>query len=382
MNYHIHNVRLLSPGVDLPQASVRVEQGRIAEITPHASGPGLDGQGCWLLPGFIDIHAHGAGGADVTDGTPQALETISHSKLAEGVTTWLPTTLTLPEAQLQHILQVTADFIAKGEAATRLSVPGIHLEGPFINPNAAGAQNPAFTIPPSIAVLERLDVARQIRVLSLASEMPSGLEVVKWACARGITCSLAHTQATYAEFLAAKAAGLTHLTHFCNQMTPLHHREIGVVGAGLLDQEIRLELICDGLHLAPDMLRLLLATKPLTQLMLITDSMAASHLGDGDLDLGGLAVRVRDGAARLASNGALAGSTLKYNDGLRRVANLTSLPLRDLIATTAWNQAQSLSLLDRGKLAPGYRADMVLLNPDFSVVRTWVAGVEQFRAKD
>jgi N-acetylglucosamine-6-phosphate deacetylase len=380
MNYTLHHFRLVSPGMDFPNAALHVVDGKIAAVFADAGsaqlppGPCVDLGGKMLVPGFIDIHSHGAGGADVTDGSAASLETIARCKLAEGVTTWLPTTLTLPQDDLARILQAVEEFRLAGPP---LSVPGIHLEGPYINPNCAGAQNPAYVQLPNIADLEKLADITPISVLSLATEMPGGVEMARWASQRGIACSLAHTAATYADFLAAKAAGLRHLTHFCNQMTPLHHREIGIVGAGLLDDSIRLELICDGIHLSPEMIRLVFATKPLRQLMLITDSIAASHLGDGNYVLGGLDVTVQGGAARLGS-GALAGSTLRYADGLRRVSQLTQLPLQELLATTALNQAESLGLTDRGKIAPGYRADFALLDADFAVQGTWVAGQRVF----
>jgi N-acetylglucosamine-6-phosphate deacetylase len=254
-----------------------------------------------------------------------------------------------------------------------IRIPSVHIEGPYINPKCIGAQNPNFVRPPDIAELAELAEQTKIGILSLAVEMPGAIEMVAWASQHGITCSLAHTAATYAQFLAAKAAGLRHLTHFCNQMTPMHHREIGIVGAGLLDPDIRIELICDQIHLAPDMLRLVFAQKPLRQLMIITDSMDASHLGDGNYEIGGLQVVVSGGAARLHS-GALAGSTLKLNDGLKNVANLTTLPLADLVGCMAKNQAESLGLADRGVVAPGKLADFAVLREDFSVAQTWVGG--------
>lgn len=380
INYTLHNCRLLSPGLDLPNAAVHVVDGKIQAIIPNPTtatlpaAPLVDLGGQWLVPGFIDIHSHGAGGGDVADGTLEALNTIAQNKSAEGVTTWLPTTLTLPQDRLRDILQCVETFRTTTNA---ISVPGIHLEGPYINPKCVGAQNPAHVQLPNIADLAHLASITPIRILSLATEMPGGVEMVRWATQNGITSSLAHTAATYEQFVAAKAAGLRHLTHFCNQMTPLHHREIGIVGAGLLDDSIRLELICDGIHLSPEMIRLVFATKPLRQLMLITDSIAASHLGDGNYLLGGLDVHVHENTARLAS-GALAGSTLRYADGLQRVSQLTQLPLQDLLATTALNQAESLGLTDRGKIAPGYRADFALLDADFTVNGTWVAGQRVF----
>ena len=160
-------------------------------------------------------------------------------------------------------------------------------------------------------------------------------------------------------------------------MTPLHHREIGAVGAGLLDDELMLELICDTIHLCPDMLRLVFKLVPVERLMLITDSMAASWIGNGETSLGGLAVVVNNGAARLKDGGALAGSALRFNEGVRNIASLIALPLHQLVKATSWNQARSLGLADLGKLEPGYLADIVMLNRDFSVWKTLVEGTER-----
>jgi N-acetylglucosamine-6-phosphate deacetylase len=161
-------------------------------------------------------------------------------------------------------------------------------------------------------------------------------------------------------------------------MTPLHHREIGVVGAGLLDEDLMIEVICDTIHLCPDMLKVLFKLVPIERLLMITDSMAASWIGGaGETSLGGLAVVVKDGAARLKDGGALAGSALRFNEGLRHVARLIPLPLHQLVKATSWNQARSLGLPDLGKLEPGFFADIVLLDPDFSVWKTLVDGTER-----
>jgi N-acetylglucosamine-6-phosphate deacetylase len=355
--------------------AVLIEGERILQIFDSPpTAPAVDSvvslEGLWLMPGFFDIHTHGAGGADVCDATQEALQTIAQRKLSEGVTTWFPTTLTLDHSRLLAILRNVEQF---KQSKPDIRVPAVHLEGPYINPKCAGAQNPDFVREPNIEELAELTEQTKLGILSLAVEMPGAVAMVAWASQRGITCSLAHTAATYAQFLEAKSAGLRHLTHFCNQMTPLHHREIGIVGAGLLDPDIRIELICDQIHLAPDMLRLVFAQKPLHQLMIITDSMAASHLGDGDYEIGGLQVVVREGAARL-QNGALAGSTLKLNDGLKNVAGLAGLPLADLIGCMGQNQAESLGLTDRGSVEPGKLADFAVLREDFSVAQTWVGG--------
>lgn len=375
----ITNCRVVSPGVDLAEATVSVTDGRIAGVW----GPGesdaagardgaevFDAGGGLLLPGFIDIHTHGTMGADVCDGTVDAIRTIARAKLREGVTTFFPTTLTLPHEPLAAAARAVAAYRENMEFAR---TPALHIEGPFLNPRFIGAQNPAYVRPPDAAEIHALRALAPVGIVSVATEMPGGVEFVHAMTAAGITTSLAHTAATREEFLAAKAAGLTHLTHYCCQQSPLHHRALGVVGSGLLDDDVRLELICDTVHLNPEMIRLIFKLKPARQLMLITDSMAASGLGDGIFELGGLKVTVTNGVARLAPE-TLAGSTLGFVDGLKNVARLTGLPLSELVATTSWNQAQSLGLEGLGKIEAGFQADLVLLDHDFAVQAVWVGG--------
>lgn len=372
----IRNVRLISPDLEIGGGSLLLENGRIREVispgdTVPAAESVIDGGGRTTMPGFFDIHSHGADGHDIGDNTAESVRHIARRKLGEGVTTWLPTTLTQPRETLLEIAAHCAGYMA---APDFCRVPGLHVEGPFINPENAGAQNPEFVRPPDFAELERIHEIAAVRIVSLAPEMSGALELIRAAAEIGMVCSAAHTSATAADVRTAKEAGLTHLTHYGNAMTPLHHREIGVVGMGLLDGSLMLEVICDGIHLSPDMLKLIFKLVPIERLMLITDSMAASWMGNGEVSLGGLPVVVKDGAARLKENGALAGSALRYNEGVRNIAEITGLPLHQIVKATSSNQARSLGLEGFGKLETGYHADIVLLGDDFSVWKTFVGG--------
>ena len=363
------NAHVISPGFEKEGASVLIQNGRIVEIGNESSGD-LDLDGKLLLPGFIDIHSHGADGADVSDASVDALEHIARTKLKEGVTTWLPTTLTQPQDRLIEIVQT----INSWADSAPLNVPGMHLEGPFINRDQAGAQNPQYVRLPDINELRTLHEIFPALILSLAPEVPGGYDLIREAAAMGITPSAAHTKADYHCIMSAVGYGLKHLTHFGNAMTGLHHREIGAVGAGLLEDCLRLELIADGIHLAPEMLELVFAKVSRENIMLITDSVSSSWQPDGDTTLGGLDVEIKDGITRLKSNGALAGSTLRYPRGLQLIQEITNEPLSDLIATTSWNQARSLGLADLGKIEPGFTADLVVLNDQFEVEHTFVRG--------
>ena len=378
----IKNAHVISPSVDIPEATIEILGGKIVAVhktapVDAASTSVFDAGGDWVVPGFIDIHTHGAAGHDFCDATPETLRSIAKAKLSEGVTSFLPTTLTVTQKALESSFRAAEPYFATQEFA---KVPGIHVEGPFINPNCVGAQNPEHVRPPNLNEIKRLHSILPIKIVSLAVEMPGGENLVRELKERGIISSFAHTAATYEQFQRAKAAGATHLTHFCNQMTPLHHREIGLVGAGLLDDEIRVEMICDLIHLCPPMIQLAFKVIDHNRLMMITDSISASGLADNQrAKLGELEVMVKDGVARLES-GALAGSTLRMNVALKNIFETTGLPLSELIGTTALNQAMSLGLADRGKIEPGFAADLVVLDKAFQPQVVMVDGEIRHRA--
>ena len=372
------DAHLVSAGIDRPHAMVLID-GEIISAILDGSAPRpaadrvIDLGNAPLLPGFIDIHFHGRSNCDFTDATETAIERIAIDKLSEGVTTLLPTTLTLPTEQLAAALATARHYVDAGSPGC--DVPAVHLEGPFINPKCLGAQNPAFVRDPDIAEVMRLNAVFPVKKVSFAVEMPGAARFAAELREQGITPSCVHSAATYAQFKAAYDHGLRDLSHFCNQMTALHHRDIGLVGAGLAHRDVFIEFICDKLHICPDMIRLVFQIKGAEHIQLITDAMRASGLPDGPSDLGGLPVIVKNGEARLASNGALAGSTLQLCNALRNVREVTGLPLKELVKCTSWNQARSLGLCGLGRIAPGYRADIVILDDAFKVVRAIVKGV-------
>lgn len=377
----ITNAHIISPGVDIAGGSVLIDGTRIAAVLyPDAPLPEadktVDAKGAMLLPGFIDIHSHGAGGCDTCDCSVDSIRTIADCKMKEGVTTWLPTTLTLGTKTLMQVCEAVKEYAASPNGS---KTPGVHLEGPYINPKQCGAQNPAFVRPADIEEVKMLNDIYPVLYISLAPEMPGALDFIAQATAAGITCSAGHSAATHADFKKAKAAGLKHLTHFCNQMSPQHHREIGLVGSGMLDKDIRIEIICDTIHLCSDMLNLTFTNKNIEQMVMVTDSLACSWMPDGPGQLGGLPIIVKDGVARLES-GNLAGSTLRYAKGLQNVWKITGKPLCELVKATSWNQAQSLGLTGLGKVAPGYTADLVVLDDNFDTVMTIIDGEVRFTA--
>ena len=375
----IRNVQIVTPGEEIRSGAIQFsEDGTIAAVGElDGSGDVLwDGEGeLFAFPGFIDIHTHGAAGRDTSHATHEAIETIAEAKLKEGVTTFLPTTWT---ASREHLRDMAKAAAAYRENQRFARAPFLHIEGPYLNPAQAGAQNPSHMRPPDIEEIRAIDEICPVKLVSLAVELDGGLEFISEMRRRGIVTSAAHSDANYSEFRAARRAGLGHLTHFCNQMSGLHHRDVGLVGAGLLDDEVRIELICDTIHLCEDMLELVFRHRSSDQLMLITDSIAASHFGDGEYELGETRIIVKDGAARIPE-GNLAGSTLKFNDALKNVAGITGLPLEELARTTGFNQARSLGFTDRGEIRNGLLGDVVLLDQDFEVEAVFLGGELRYR---
>ena len=257
--------------------------------------------------------------------------------------------------------------------------PFLHIEGPYLNPEQAGAQDTRFMRKPDPSEIRRLHEICPVGLVSLAVELEGALPFIREMSGLGITTSAAHSAATYAEFREARHAGLTHLTHFCNQMSPLHHREVGLVGAGLLDDTVMIEMICDKVHLCADMIRLAFKHRSCEQIMLITDSIAASHLGNGRYPLHDGEIIVKDGAARIPA-GNLAGSIVTFDLALRNVVEVTGLPLNEIVRTCSANQARSLKLKDRGRIQQGLLADLTLLTPGLEVVAVYVGGEQRFSA--
>lgn len=371
------NCRIISPDCDLAGASVLLAGDKISRI--FAAGDSLpaadktvDLQGMMLMPGFIDVHTHGRSGYEFTDGNYDHLCTMCKDKLSEGVTSWLPTTLTLGHEALSDALANAAKYSAAGVDGAK--VPGVHLEGPYINEKCLGAQNPAFVRKPDIDEVRKLNDIYRVLKVSYAVEVEGGDLFASELLAAGITPSCVHSQATYKQFLAGYDHGLRNLSHFCNQMTALHHRDIGLVGAGFMHSEVFIEMICDKIHLCSDMIKLIFNLKDINHILLITDACQAAGMPDGEYEIGGLPLILKDGAARLASNGALAGSVLVMNKALKNVYEITGLPLSQLIKTVSWNQACSLGLSNLGRIEPGYCADLAVLDNDFEVRAVWVDG--------
>ena len=378
-NAFITNVHLVTPGEAIRPVCIEVDQeaGIIVEIhkgptPPNGSGKVVfDGGGeINAFAGFIDIHTHGANGVDLSHAKDDTVGIIAEAKLKEGVTTFLPTTWTASRERKIAMAKSAAIYRADQKFAR---TPFLHIEGPYLNPAQAGAQDPNEMRPPDAAEIRGLHEICPVALVSVAPELDGATEFIREMKSMGIVTSAAHSAATYAEFKIAREAGLGHLTHFCNQMSGLHHREIGLVGAGFRDNEVMIEIICDKIHLRPEMIELVFQHRSCNQMMLITDSIAASHLGDGVYPVNGTEITVKDGAARIPA-GNLAGSIVKFNEALRNTAEITGILLNELSKTTGANQTRSLGLRDRGQIKQGLLADLTLLTTDFEVQATFVGG--------
>ncbi|KEZ77457.1 N-acetylglucosamine-6-phosphate deacetylase [Salinisphaera hydrothermalis] len=341
---------------------------------PDADAPAIDLPADWhVVPGFIDAHIHGARGADVMDADADGLARIARYLPAEGTTSFLATTMTGPAAAIEAALRVTADFESAPGAAEML---GVHLEGPFVDRDKAGAQPAEHMIAPDIDRFDRWQAAAAggIRVVTLAPEQPGGDALVAHLVRHGVRASIGHSSCSAAQAEAVIAAGANRGTHLFNAMNGLHHREPGAACALLTNPAARSEIIADGLHVTPAMVKLAYAAAGRDRLMAITDAMRAKGLGDGDYELGGQPVTVKNGEARLA-DGTLAGSVLTFDDAFRNLLDFTGCELADAIAMTSTNAAADLGVADRkGALAKGFDADLLVLDAELRVRLTVCRG--------
>ncbi|WP_066251650.1 N-acetylglucosamine-6-phosphate deacetylase [Neobacillus drentensis] len=336
------------------------------------------------VPGFIDVHIHGVAGADTMDATKEALDTMVMALPKEGTTSFLATTMTQEGKQIENALINAGKYIKEQQFPGKSEIIGIHLEGPFVNSLMAGAQPIQHIIDPDVSLLKEWQKLSNetIKLVTLAPERPSGLAMIRYLKENGIIASIGHTAATYDEVNEAIEAGANHVTHLFNQMRGLHHREPGVVGAAFLREELKAEIIVDGVHVRPEMVNLAFKQKQSDGLILITDSMRAKCLKNGKYDLGGQEVTVENGKAIL-EEGTLAGSILKMGHAVKNIISFTGCSLDEAIEMSSVNPAKQLGFYDRkGSITVGKDADIVILDEDMEVYMTICRGSLAFKREE
>ncbi len=379
--------RLLTPTHAIEQPLVLVEQGRVLEISARSSrqvpaGVSVSDFGDSVMaPGYVDLHIHGSAGYDVMDDTAEALPAIEQLLARHGVTSYFPTTVTAPMDTTLRALERLADAIEKrerdnGDGKIRALPLGIHLEGPFISHARRGVHPPENLLAPTLALFERFwQAARgRIRMMTIAPELEDAPEVIAEAARRGVCVSLGHSDADFAAAERGIAAGARHATHTFNAMRPLDHRSPGILGAVLTDHRVSADIIADGVHLDPAIVKLFADAKGAAQTVLITDATSATGMPDGRYRLGSIEVDVHDG--KCMANGKLAGSVLTMDRAVRNLARFAEWDLPRAVAAASQNPARVARIANKGVLAVGADADFVVLSPEGEVLRTFVGGVE------
>ncbi len=392
------NATLITPIREIKNGTVVIKNGLIAD---YGSAPEIripkealvfDLEGAYLSPGFIDLHLHGAWGGDVMSGSTKDIAAMAEGLVKNGVTSFLPTTLSGPLQQIEKAVQSIEQVMKSNLRGAR--VLGAHLEGPYFNMRQRGAQNPEHIINPKPEdYLPLLDKYQCIKRVSAAPEIPGGLELGRELKRRGIAASIAHSDATYSDVIQAVEAGYSHVTHIFSGMSTVQridaYRVSGVLESALLLDELTTEIIADGHHLPPSLMKLVLKTKGLDKACLVTDSMAAAGLGPGDFELGGLKViieaqipkvfeiptQAKNYVAKLADRSAFASSVATMDQLVRNMVRFTGLSVLDAVKMATVNPARMQRIdHETGIIAKGLRADLVAFDPEIEIKLTMAGG--------
>lgn len=386
----VHHARILTPEGWIDNGCLRVEDGVITSISDHEADWNwhdqeehevVDACGKMLLPGFVDVHVHGGGGFDAMRGDQEHLLGMCHYHASKGTTSLLATTLTASYDELIHALEAITETMKLGREPDGASIVGVHLEGPFLNAARCGAQNPEDICMPSLEQFQDYwsASAGAIKLMTIAPELEGAQAVIADAVAKGVTISLGHTNADYETMKQAVEWGATHVTHLFNGMRPLHHREPGAAGAALMLDPLAVELICDGYHVNPDLIRWVFQVKPEGKVVLVTDCMCAAGCPDGEYALGKLPVLMKNGKVYLkqedGEEGSLAGSSLNMMDALVNAVSFTGKELAEVVPSLTLYPATQIGLQHKkGSIECGKDADFILVDEQLQVNQTYVLG--------
>lgn len=374
---------LYTPVDEIFKPVVIVEDGRIVDIStlaataPPANTAVTDFGDAVMAPGYLDIHMHGGAGLDVMRASLTELPRLGQFLTKHGVTGYFATTVAAPLDATYKALDRMADAIEQPQngGPPEARSLGIHLEGPFLSHKRRGVHPPEYLVEPTVAIFENLWQAARghVRMLTIAPEIPGAMEVIAEASRRNVLVSIGHSDAELPTALKAVKAGARHATHTFNAMRPLDHRQPGIIGEVLSDDSITADIIVDGIHVSPEVVKVFLQAKGPDRTVLITDAMSAAGMPDGQYQLGPIQVDVADGKA--TANGSLAGSVLTMDRAVRNVTRFSNWTLRDAIRAATFNPASAVGLAsDRGKLAVGALADFVVLSSSGEVLQTIVGG--------
>ena len=379
---------ILTPTKEITDGAILIESGRIAEVGPAsevklpADAAVIDHRDKTVTPGFIDMHIHGAAGHDFMEATPAAVSRIGEFLARHGTTSYVATTVTASAESILEAARGLGKIVraarswdpTNGPAAAQPS--GVHFEGPFLNVIRRGAHPAADIQEPNLEKLKQFVEATggTARVLDLAPELDDALALLENARSRGILVGIGHSNATFEEAERGIAAGATHAVHIYNAMRPFSHRDAGIIGAALTDDRLSVELICDGLHVEPAAIRLVMKTKGTGRIILITDSLSATGMPDGRYQLGQFIINVVGGVCR-TDEGTLAGSSIVLEQAVRNLAKFTGLSFKDCLPCATLNPARLLGLeKQKGVVAPGADADLAVLDKDFLVKQAYMRG--------
>jgi N-acetylglucosamine-6-phosphate deacetylase len=373
----IYGGNILTPQHKLTDQILIIENGSITGIVGRGGFQAeqddrvIQAEGLWVTPGLIDIHVHGGFGADTMDATPQALDRMGHFFASHGVTSYYPTT----GAAAQTALLEAVNNVARYRPGDEVAVPlGVHVEGPYLSEKRKGAQPAQYLRNPNLEEYRQLISTGWVKIMTVAPELEGAGELIRFGVQQGVEFAAGHSAAPFETMQEAAGIGLRQATHTFNGMDPLHHRQPGVVGAVLSDERIYAQVIVDGIHVHPAVVKLLVRAKGIARTILITDAMRASGLPDGEYDLLGQVVTVKSGMAQVAG-GSLAGSTLTLDAAVRNVMDFTGCSLPDAISMATITPAQAMGLqAKKGKLSVGADADITLFDSKLEVILTLVGG--------